>query len=162
MRVFMDTEFTDFSNPRLISVGLVAEDGQEFYCELADGWSREHCTEFVLDTVLPLLGEGPLMAREVAGPRMLEWLASIDDTITVVSDTEIDWRLVMTLIWLHANDDVDIAGELLSMPGFAMARRHEDVLEELLANDPRRHHALVDARALKKSVLQTETEFRAG
>ena len=162
MRVFLDTEFTDFSNPRLISAGLVAEDGREFYCELADGWASSHCTEFVLDAVLPLLGGVEAMTREEAGARLVDWLASLGGNIAVVSDTETDWRLVTSLIWPHANDDVGISEELLSWPGFAMARRHEDLLEELLANEPARHHALVDARALKKAVLQTEAEFRAG
>jgi hypothetical protein len=162
MRVFLDTEYTDFRNPRLISVGLVAEDGRTLYFELADGWTREHCTEFVIDTVLPLLDGGSMMMREVAGSRMFDWLASLNDSVTVVSDTETDWRLVMTLIWPYANKDLAIAGEQLSWPGFTMARRHDDLLKELLANDPRRHHALVDALALRRAVLQTEAEFRAG
>jgi len=44
MRIFLDTEFTDFQNAHLISIGLVAEDGREFYAELFDGWDREHRT----------------------------------------------------------------------------------------------------------------------
>lgn len=32
--VFIDTEFTDFLDPQLISIGLVAESGEEFYAEL--------------------------------------------------------------------------------------------------------------------------------
>lgn len=162
MRVFLDTEFTDFSNPRLISAGFVAEDGREFYCELADGWAISHCNEFVHHTVLPLLGGVGAMTREDAGARLVDWLASLDDNITVVSDIDADWRLVMGLIWPHPNDDVAITGALISYPSFAMARRHEDLLRELLENEPARHHALIDARALRKTVLQTEAEFRAG
>jgi len=162
MRVFLDTEFTDFSNPRLISAGFVAEDGREFYCELADGWATSHCTEFVLETVLPLLGGVAAMTRDEAGKMLVDWLASLGSQVAVVSDTETDWRLVMSLIWPHASDDVAISGELLSWPGFAMARRHEELLEELLEHEPARHHALVDARALRRAVLQTEAEFGAG
>lgn len=162
MRVFLDTEFTDFRNPRLISAGLVAENGREFYCELTDGWGSSHCTKFVLDTVLPLLGGVAAMKRDDAGARLVDWLASLSGGITVVSDTETDWRLLMSLIWPHTNDDVAISGEQLSWPGVSMARRHEDLLEELLENEPARHHALVDARALRMAVLQTEAEFRAG
>ena len=36
MLVFLDTEFTDFTSPDLISIALVAEDGREFYAELDD------------------------------------------------------------------------------------------------------------------------------
>jgi hypothetical protein len=32
--VFIDTEFTDFLDPQLISIGLVAQSGEEFYAEL--------------------------------------------------------------------------------------------------------------------------------
>lgn len=162
MRVFLDTEFTDFSNPRLISAGFVADDGREFYCELADGWASSHCTEFVLDTVLPLLGGVEAMTRDEAGSRLVDWLASLGGDIAVVSDTETDWRLVMSLIWPHTTDDLAVSGELLSWPGFSMARRHEYLLEELLANEPARHHALIDAQSLRKAVLQTEAEFRFG
>jgi hypothetical protein len=160
MRIFLDTEFTDFRNPCLISLGLVAEDGQEFYCELTDGWTREHCTDFVLDTVLPLLDGVSSMSRDRAGAEISKWLESLNGAISLVSDTGTDLRLVMTLLWPHANEGISITGELLSWPGFAMARRHEDLLEALMVNDPRRHHALVDARALMQAVLQTEADFR--
>jgi hypothetical protein len=33
-KVFIDTEFTDFNDPHLISIGLVAESGEEFYAEV--------------------------------------------------------------------------------------------------------------------------------
>jgi hypothetical protein len=161
MRVFLDTEFTDFSNPRLISAGLVAEDGREFYCELDDDWTADHCTDFVLDTVLPLLGGVGTMTRDEAGARLVEWLTSLGSNIAVISDTETDWQLLMSLIKPYASSEVKISGELLCWPGHAMARRHEDLLEELLENAPARHHALVDARALRRAVLQTEAEFRA-
>ena len=37
MNIFFDTEFTGLtSDPRLLSIGMVAEDGQELYLELTD------------------------------------------------------------------------------------------------------------------------------
>lgn len=36
MRIFIDTEFSDLQNMDLISIGLVAEDGAEFYAERSD------------------------------------------------------------------------------------------------------------------------------
>ena len=39
MLVFLDTEFTDFVRPDLISIALVSEDGREFYTERTN--SRE-------------------------------------------------------------------------------------------------------------------------
>ena len=46
MLVFLDTEFTSFFQPDLISVGLVAEDGREFYAERTD-YRCDECTVFV-------------------------------------------------------------------------------------------------------------------
>jgi len=58
MRVFVDTEFTDFIDCDLISVGLVAEDGREFYGERSD-FDMRACSEFVRAAVLPQLGQHP-------------------------------------------------------------------------------------------------------
>ncbi len=170
MRIFLDTEFTDFTNPRLLSAGLVTEDGREFYCELTDGWEKHHCSEFVLDTVLPLFtGGDAAMTRQQAGAKLVAWLTTLSERhergqrVVIVSDTETDGHLVQMLIYPHVHQiQLEIDVKLLSWPGHAMARRHEDLLEELLGNEPSRHHALVDARALKTAVLQTEAEFRAG
>lgn len=163
MRIFLDTEFTGFQNARLISIGLVAEDGREFYAELSDGWGREHCTQFVIDAVLPLLDHQPLttMARAEAAQRLLVWMSGIGDTVRLIYDAEIDWRLVAALLWHIPVERPAIDGQILNWPGLAMARRHEDILKAQFADEARRHHALVDSRALRLSVLQTENEFRA-
>jgi len=58
MNIFLDTEFTDLSKPRLISLGLVSEDRQEFYRELTDTWTLDQCSLFVIAWVLPLLDDG--------------------------------------------------------------------------------------------------------
>ena len=57
MLIFLDTEFTDFpeSECDLISIGLVDENGREFYAESTQ-FRREACSDFVVDVVLPLLG----------------------------------------------------------------------------------------------------------
>lgn len=46
MLIFIDTEFTDFKNAELISIGLVTEDCRhEFYVELPVNQAR--CNDFV-------------------------------------------------------------------------------------------------------------------
>ena len=41
MLIFLDTEFTNFVRPNLISIALVSEDGQEFYAERTQGqWTK--------------------------------------------------------------------------------------------------------------------------
>lgn len=55
MRLFVDTEFTDFIHCELISVALAADDGREFYAGCSD-FDRTACSEFVRAAVLPQLG----------------------------------------------------------------------------------------------------------
>ena len=60
MRLFVDTEFTDFIDCELISIGLVSEDGRhEFYAEVAD-YDRQKCNAHVQAGIWPLLGKTPI------------------------------------------------------------------------------------------------------
>lgn len=64
MLIFYDSEFSDFLDPRLISIGFVSEDGTcTFYAELtstyqpSDGWCRKRptkpCGEVLNETSYP-------------------------------------------------------------------------------------------------------------
>lgn len=54
MLIFLDTEFTDFFDPVLISLGMAAETGEEFYAEVP--YPEKGCSAFVREAVIPLLG----------------------------------------------------------------------------------------------------------
>jgi hypothetical protein len=54
MRLFVDTEFTDFINCDLISIALAADDGREFYGERSD-YDDASCTAFVREAVIAQL-----------------------------------------------------------------------------------------------------------
>lgn len=165
MRIFIDTEFTGFEEPRLISLGLVTDAGEAWYAELADGWSMHDCTDFVRESVLPLLSSETKvrLTRQAAAAALADWLVRVSDNafLVIVFDAEVDWRLLVGL--LAENDPgggVRMAPAPLSWPGSAMAYRCSDLLDACLGSHPQRHHALVDARALREAVLQTESEFR--
>ncbi len=160
MRVFLDTEFSNFRNPQLISIGLAAENGQEWYGVLEDGWTEGQCSDFVLDVVVPLLSCTAPISRAVAGSMVSSWLSSLAQEIEVVFDTETDWRLLTQLTQHSRPLGVTITGKVLTWAGSAMARRYEDVLEQILGENPERHHALIDAKAMRTAVLQTEGEFK--
>jgi hypothetical protein len=69
MKLFLDTEFTDLvPGNKLISIALVAEDGEYFYAELNDTYELEDCSEFVKHYVLPYLkgGEYVMSSHECA------------------------------------------------------------------------------------------------
>ncbi|APW48615.1 hypothetical protein [Rhodoferax antarcticus] len=78
MLIFLDTEFTQFNSPDLISMALVAEDGREFYAE-RDDYHRDDCSDFVRETVLPLLGRvpGATCSRSELTDRVREWFAPV-------------------------------------------------------------------------------------
>ena len=151
-RVYLDTEFTKFPRPQLISLALVAELGQEFYGESTD-FVKVQCSDFVVENVLPLLQGG-----EVAGSlddlrvKLVDWLATLPSPAEIISDFERDIELLLKLLGISATEmgRCNIA-ELTVLDGeFVKSESFNSALDDYFANvDSRRHHALVDARALK-------------
>ncbi len=165
MNVFFDTEFTTLDElneqPEPISIGLVAEDGREFYVELNDTWTREMCSYFVLDTVLPLLEGGECRMFEAqAAVRMREWVESLGDEgeeVVFFTDSSYhDWRWVVRLFenynqWprnmLRECGNLWYAFELASEEFEAAIKRYWAE-----HRSERQHHALDDARALRAAI----------
>lgn len=96
MLVFLDTEFTCFEWPTLMSLALVAEDSREFYAESTD-YPREECSDFVVNVVVPLLGriDGAGNDRVTLSRRLRTWFAALPEPATIVCDFEGDWRLLL-------------------------------------------------------------------
>lgn len=148
MIVHFDTEFTTLHlNARLISIGLVADDGREFYAELTDTYEYKHCTEFVHEIVLPQLDGGNAeMDSHQLVIRLGAWLESFDEPVTMACDSiwyDWDW---FTRIFTPQNTwpaNVDHQPMLLELP---MAIQIE-VVEAAFNNGLRQHHALDDAKA---------------
>jgi RimJ/RimL family protein N-acetyltransferase len=143
--VFVDSEFTNLYDPRLISVGAVATDSTSFYCELND-WPREHCSEFVERTVLPLL-DGDAVPHPMAADAFSAWIEEKINRAptTIVSDSGFDrWALSDLL----GREDLPAGTEWLRVP-----IAYESLDEVALSLGLRRHHALDDARALRHAVL---------
>lgn len=142
-KVFVDTEFTDFLDPQLISIGLVAETGEEFYAELP--YNIRECSEFVKEAVLPLLGYAPdaEVSKEDLYERITQWLCIVRPTgsdIHICYDYQTDWDLFY-----------DVLGG--RVPEWCKRRLVADRINELLRYDYHKknnlpeHHALNDARA---------------
>ena len=55
--IFLDTEFTSFESPELISIGLAASSGEDFYAEVP--FAVASASPFVCDVVIPLLDKDP-------------------------------------------------------------------------------------------------------
>ena len=85
MLIFLDTEFTDFARPDLISLALVSEDGREFYAERTD-YRKDDCSDFVRETVLPLLGRvlGAACSRPELTRRVRQWFEALPEPATII------------------------------------------------------------------------------
>jgi hypothetical protein len=153
MKVFFDTEFTHFNRPRLISAGFAAERGGTYYFELAEGqrtWRREECSDFVKETVLPLLGpENKRLSLEEAAHRLEGFLVLLREPIELVCDSDFDHRLLHSL-WQRTQitRPAQISGFGMHIPMPEGLRAAEEIFRDLP-----QHHAGNDARALRAGWL---------
>jgi hypothetical protein len=128
----MDAEFNGFGG-ELISIGLVCEDGQEWY-EVAEIPAEPH--PFVEQHVLPVLGKEPI-GRHRFAQSLAEFLAGVPEPVIIA-----DWP-----------DDIRCLCDGLGQFGSGMRFRLGCTFV-LLAQQPpsalqTTHNALLDARALR-------------
>lgn len=151
MLVFLDTEFTDFVRPDLISIALVSEDGREFYAERTD-YHRDACNGFVRETVLPLLGRvpGATCSRAELTLRLRDWFEALPEPATIIYDFEGDWLLLAdAYLGRHHRQPPANVGDKLRLDGYAITHPvFEQALNFTFTQDWPPHHALADARAL--------------
>jgi len=154
MKIFFDTEFTDLiPNPSLISAGFVAENGSEFYAELSDTYTKDNCSPFVIDTVLPLLDGHKYQMNEWDFAFALQaWIQSLVVDVKLYSDSPFyDFGLVKKVFNKYhcwpANLRVRKCDEFLLWG--EEAAFFEQEIEMYWRNKKNlRHHALEDARCL--------------
>jgi len=150
--LFLDTEFTDFpkSEQDLISIGLVDEDGRDFYAELTD-YRREACSPFVKQIVLPLLKKYP---KRIEGTRwevakqLNEWLQPYKDSCMVCFDYHADWDLMREMLMLLPDEDLLDFIEAKNIWGAIDKNRFEQYFVETQLP---LHMALYDAYANKEA-----------
>lgn len=170
--VFYDCEFSDLSSDSaLLSIGLVAADGDaELYIEIADV-DRETTSDFVKEAVLPLFGRHApeVLSKAAAAVRIETWRDTARGSdrqrqIQMIADSSFDWDHFLALFPMRPLREPAWAAEfnlvgrmaqhLLDLSGpdqtsnVAMAMCHQQHGEQ--------HHALVDARALKTGWMATK------
>jgi len=152
MRVYFDTEFTGLhKNTTLISIGMVAEDGQELYLEL-DDYDRSQVDEWLKENVIVHLRGGDcLVGTKVAARRIKEWLSQFE-SVEIWSDClAYDWVLFNNLFG-HA---FNIPQNVYYIPFdictlFKIKGIDPDINRELFtATAGMKHNALHDARVIK-------------
>lgn len=175
--LFLDTEFTDFINTELISIGLVTDDGHHsFYAEL-DDYNPKLCSEFVRNVVLPeLKPEVFRMKRAEASAHLYCWLEELGDDFVLCPDYMADWELFADLLetlppnihnkplMFHSlhNQMIMEKATLLQTPNipwfFEQAKKkyNEGFLEYFRQNpSPKQHHAGADAKAIRAGFLKS-------
>ncbi len=168
---FLDTEFTDLLDPKLLSIGMVALNGLEHYGELdltsGEGQVRlKAFSEFVRQVVLPMWGAvrhcagTPWELGRGAGEFLLDRASSYppESRLTVAFDYDVDFFLLEQAIrdaglWDQVKDRIEplnidrltgtLTGELES----------EECFRSLARRGIGRHHALADALALRAAYV---------
>jgi hypothetical protein len=160
MLIFVDTEFTDFTNPELISIALVTDDGQhEFYAELPV--DQQRCNTFVIETVLPQLGniDGAQCDVNELAKRLGHWLGQFAARSPVICfDFDGDWHLFCRALHCELPDWLQGKNVFTNLDPVA-------VQMYFIENGLRDHHALNDARANRHAyrgdfVRLRPTQFR--
>lgn len=164
IKIFFDTEFSHLQGPLdpepavLISIGCVAEDDQTFYAE-SSSFEVEHCSEFVVETVLPLLeGDQFSMPYAMIAKQLKNWIESFKNDVSLYSDSPYhDFGYVQ-----HMFDSWGWPSNLNKKPewlvfGHIQGERFENAVEHAFRSFKptlRRHHALDDAIANKYGFIQ--------
>lgn len=157
MQVFFDTEFSSLNKTHghryLISIGCVAQDGREFYAELADTWDESLCSIFTIETVLPLLqgGEYKMGVSEMAA-RLKTWIEGLTEKeVTLRSDApNYDWPFIQE-IFDHEGWPKNLKKKCGTIYFEENRQKHRYIaaLENYWkSNQSRQHHALADAKSL--------------
>lgn len=165
MYIFLDTEFTNFVQCDLISLGAVSEDGEhEFYVEITDhevAWQ----SDFVKAAIVPLLDNAKYgMTFVDAGVAFKQWFEALpDEKIDFIVDYGGDAMLLNDLLHEHGRTNKKVLVKMfndefrgcLHDRGFHLPQQISTGFRGLLPGmedyyeyiDNRRHHALVDAKA---------------
>jgi hypothetical protein len=139
MRIYFDTEFIeDGRTIDLISIGLVSEDGREYYAQAAE-CDRSKASKWVADHVLPHLVPGTIPRRQIAG-----------DIFDFCGEKPEFWGYYADYDWVVL---CQLFGTMVDLPkGWPMYCRDIKQLCDSLGNPKLpvegkdEHHALADAR----------------
>jgi hypothetical protein len=156
MHVFFDTEFTQFRDGQLLSVGLVSDADDELVVEIHDPLRHAMASEFCQGVVIPQFGAVP--ARRVwtdveLGRVVAAWLGQFELPLTLYYDYKLDRHFLLEA--LRGAEDWPVLEPEVSWINVADVARSAECLA---AQDryfegkgfPGRHHPLVDAKAMRE------------
>ena len=133
-----------------MSIGLAADSGDTLYIEFTNGWAETDCSFWVREHVMPMLGQGERLTRRDAVTRILAWLESQEQPITVLGETTWDTELFADLMHEGGVDPDRVRLEAIAFTCKDQADAFA-VAKQLYFNQNRmpQHHALTDAKAFQ-------------
>lgn len=154
--LFLDTEWADSVGSDLVSLALISEDGnQRFYAEVAP--LPKNPTDFVRHVVYPLLDHGYASRQKIELTRDLRTFLAGIDSPQVLYDSDADGELFgLALDGFHLSEQA--LAHLPPAPAVTTKRIEAwDLVRNLIAayflehpeQENRKHHAMVDAEALR-------------
>lgn len=160
--VFIDSEFTSFEMPELLSIGLVADDGRELYVELAGESHLAFASAFALDTVVPQFGRMPqaVASKQELGQIVGAWLLEFKHSvIDIAYDYPTDFDLLKQALrgaglWARLKGILRPThiGYIIGLVEVEAALQ-SSWADSYARHGIERHHALADARALRCGFL---------
>lgn len=160
-RLFLDTEWADTLGSELVSLAMVDEAGQHrFYAEVSP--LPKDPTDFVKRVVYPLLEHGDCAMQKTDITRELRRFLAQFDAPFVLFDYGVDGAL-----FLYALNGFDLPASLEAswgrLPKVSQTHMLRDDVKPLIERyfrdhypelNRRRHHAMVDAEALRWAFLE--------
>lgn len=159
MLLFFDTEFTglDQAKPDLISIGLVDENGREFYAELPESHWTVQCNEWGHFNVVPHLWRGDYVQSEASvRDRLTAWIEDIPDHAVIVTDCP-DVDFFGQLIPLLRQWPKNLHNWPMQFSTWSMGDEQQPMLQKLIddyhSSERPKHHALHDAHSLRLCMM---------
>jgi len=166
--LFLDTEWADVIGSELVSLALVSEDGRHVFYAERDPLPGAP-TDFAKHVVYPLLDRGTAAMSDVAMTTALRaFLASVPEPY-ILADYPNDLQLVAYVLagFDLPDDQTQTCGPTPRVVLTCMRKegliaiRLEDWFSAHAEEAARRHHALVDAQALRMAWLATTGRIKA-
>ncbi|MBV6859651.1 3'-5' exoribonuclease [Xanthomonas campestris pv. zingibericola] len=159
MRFFLDTEWADTLGSELVSLALVAEDGEFFYAERDT--LPEHPTDFVRQVVYRQLDRGPAARTDEAMTQGARAFLVRERSPVIYSDYANDLQLLQYVLAGFDLSEAEVSACGPVPAAMVTEVIHDKVtltlVEAYFEAHPhvraRRHHALVDAEALRQASL---------
>jgi hypothetical protein len=156
VRIFFDTEFTQFRDGELLSVGLVSDADDELIVEIHDAARLARANDFCRDVVIPQFGSTAahrVRSDAELGSEAASWLMRLEGPLTLLYDYTLDWRfleapLASGALWPELAHQVSV----FNVADVASSEACLAAQDAYFASQswPGRHHALVDAKALRE------------